>query len=128
MPVHRRLLGNCIDLLLPAPLLRAADAPSLLETTVVRAGPRTVVHLLCFARERRAESFDHRLGRTTGLDIVEDAIPLLEQPLAVKLPEAPRGATLQPHGVALPVAYRDGYAHVQVTLRDGHGMLVFDAQ
>jgi len=128
VPVHRRLLGNCIDLLLPQPLLRAADAPSLLETTVVRAGPRTVVHLLCFARERRAESFDHRLGRTTGLDIVEDAIPLLEQPLAVKLPEAPRGATLQPHGVALPVAYRDGYAHVQVTLRDGHGMLVFDAQ
>lgn len=128
VPVHRRLLGNCIDLLLPQPLLRVADAPSLLETTVVRAGPRTVVHLLCFARERRTESFDHRLGRTTGLDIVEDAIPLLEQRLAVKLPAAPRGAALQPHGVALPVAYRDGYAHVQVTLRDGHGMLVFDAQ
>jgi hypothetical protein len=29
--------------------------------------------------------------------------------------------------VALPVEYRDGYAHVQVTLRDGHGMVVFDA-
>ena len=127
VPVYRRLLGNCIDLLLPEPLLRVADAPSLLETTVVRAGPRTVVHLLCFARERRAESFDHRRGRTTGLDIVEDAIPLLEQRLAVKLPAAPRGAALQPHGVALPVAYRDGYAHVRVTLRDGHGMLVFDA-
>ena len=127
VPVHRRLLGNCIDLLLPEPLLRAADAPSLLETTVVRAGPRTVVHLLCFARERRTESFDHRLGRSTGLDIVEDAIPLLEQRLAVKLPAAPRGAALQPHGVALPVEYRDGYAHVQVTLRDGHGMVVFDA-
>ena len=127
VPVHRRLLGNCIDLLLPQPLLRAADAPSLLETTVVRAGSRTVVHLLCFARERRAESFDHRLGRPLGLDIVEDAIPLLDQSLAVKLPAAPRGAALQPHGVALPVEYRDGYAHVQVTLRDGHGMVVFDA-
>ena len=127
VPVHRRLLGNCIDLLLPEPLLRAADAPSLLETTVVRAGPRTVVHLLCFARERRTESFDHRLGRTTGLDIVEDAIPLLDQRIAVKLPAAPRGAALEPHGVALPVTYRDGYAQVQVTLRDGHGMVVFDA-
>lgn len=116
VPVHRRLLGNCIDLLLPAPLVRAAAAPSLLETTVVRAGSRTVVHLLCFARERRAP----------GLDIVEDAIPLLDQRLAVKLPAAPRSAALQPHGVDLPVAYRDGYAHVQVTLRDGHGMVVFE--
>lgn len=118
VPVHRRLLGNCIDLLLPEPLLRAAGAPSLLETTVVRAGSRTVVHLLCFARERRAE----------GLDIVEDAIPLVDQRLAVKLPAAPRSAALQPHGVALPVTYRGGYAHVQVTLRDGHGMVVFEGQ
>ena len=118
VPVHRRLLGNCIDLLLPQPLLRAAAAPSLLETTVVRAGSRTVVHLLCFARERRAE----------GLDIVEDAIPLIDQRLAVKLPAAPRSAALQPHGVDLPVTYRGGYAHVQVTLRDGHGMVVFEGQ
>ena len=118
VPVHRRLLGNCIDLLLPEPLLRAAGAPSLLETTVVRAGSRTVVHLLCFARERRAE----------GLDVVEDAIPLVDQRLAVKLPAAPRGAALQPHGVALPVTYRGGYAEVRVTLRDGHGMVVFEGQ
>ena len=127
VPVHRRMLGNCIDLLMPEPLVRAADAPSLLETTVVRAGTRTVVHLLCFARERRAESFDHRLGRPTGLDIVEDPIPLLDQALAVKLAQAPRAAHLQPHGIPLPVAYRDGYAQVQVTLPDGHGMVVFDA-
>ena len=59
---------------------------------------------------------------------MEDAIPLLEQRLAVKLPAAPRGAALQPHGVGLPMEYRDGYAHVQVTLRDGHGMVVFDAR
>lgn len=128
VPAHRRLLGNCIDLLLPAPLLRAPGAPSLLETSVVRAGTRTVVHLLCFARERRSESFDQPRGRAQGLDIVEDAVPLLDQRLAVKLPAAPRRAALQPHGAALPVEYRAGYAHVRVTLRDGHGMVVFDAQ
>ena len=127
VPVHRRLLGNCIDLLLPDPLLRATDAPSLLETTVVRSGPRTVVHLLCFARERRTDSYDHRAGRSSGLDIVEDAIPLVGQALAVKLPAPPARAHLQPHGVELPVDYRDGYAHVEVTVLDGHGMVVFDA-
>ena len=128
VPVHRRLLGNCIDLLLPEPLLRATAAPSLLETTVVRSGSRTVVHLLCFARERRTDSFDHRTGRSSGLDIVEDAIPLVDQALAVKLPAAPRRAHLEPHGVELPVDYRDGYAHVAVTVPDGHGMVVFDAE
>ena len=128
VPVHRRLLGNCIDLLLPDPLLRATDAPSLLETTVVRSGPRTVVHLLCFARERRTDSYDHRAGRSSGLDIVEDAIPLVGQALAVKLPAPPARAHLQPHGVELPVDYRDGYAHVEVTVLDGHGMVVFDAE
>ncbi len=127
VPVHRRLLGNCIDLLLPEPLVRAADAPSLLETTVVRAGLRTVVHLLCFARERRAESFDQRTGRPSGLDIVEDAFPLVDQALAVKLGAPPMRAHLEPHGVDLPVDYRDGYAHVTVTVPDGHGMVVFDA-
>ena len=127
MPVHRRLLGNCIDLLLPEPLLRATDAPSLLETTVVRSGSRTVVHLLCFARERRTDSYDHRTGRSSGLDIVEDAIPLVGQALAVKLPAPPRRAHLELHGVELPVDYRDSYARVEVTVLDGHGMVVFDA-
>ena len=128
VPAHRRLLGNCIDLLLPEPLVRATDAPSLLETTVVRSGPRTVVHLLCFARERRTDAYDHRAGQSSGLDIVEDAIPLVDQELAVKLPAGPRRAHLQPHGVDLPVDYRDGYAHVTVTVLDGHGMVVFDAE
>ena len=128
VPAHRRLLGNCIDLLLPEPLVCATDAPSLLETTVVRSGPRTVVHLLCFARERRTDAYDHRTGQSAGLDIVEDAIPLVDQELAVQLPGEPRRAHLEPHGVDLPVDYRDGYAHVTVTVLDGHGMVVFDAE
>ena len=53
-------------------------------------------------------------------------MPLVGQELAVKLPSAPARAHLQPHGVALPVDYRAGYAHVTVTVPDGHGMVVFD--
>ena len=36
VPEHRRLIGNCLALLLPRPLVRAPEAPSVLETTVVR--------------------------------------------------------------------------------------------
>jgi hypothetical protein len=113
-PNYRTLLGNCIDLLLPSPLVRALG-PSRLETTVVRKGASTVVHLLSFAPERRAE----------GLDIVEDALPLVDVPVSVRLAKAPRTARLEPHGRDLACEYRDGYAHVSVTLLDGHGMLVF---
>ena len=38
VPEHRRLIGNCLALLLPRPLVRAPEAPSVLETTVVRKG------------------------------------------------------------------------------------------
>ena len=130
VPVHRRLLGNCIDLLLPEPLVRAADPPSLLETTVVRSGPRTVVHLLCFARERRTDSYDHRAGRSSGRAVwtlSKTPFPWSARRWPVKLPAPPARAHLQPHGVELPVDYRDGYAHVEVTVLDGHGMVVFDA-
>ena len=48
VPEHRRLMGNCLALLLPRPLVRAPAAPaapSVLETTVVRKGATTIVHL-----------------------------------------------------------------------------------
>lgn len=113
-PNYKTLLGNCIDLLLPEPLLRDGG-PSKLETTVVRKGESTVVHLLCFSPERRAD----------GLDIVEDAFPLVDMPLSVRLDRAPERVFLAPHEEDLPFEYRDGRAHVRVTMTEGHRMVVF---
>ena len=113
VPEHRRLIGNCLALLLPRPLVRAPDAPSVLETTVMKKGAATIVHLLSFVRERRGE-----------LDIVEDAMPLVDQPISIRTDRPPKRVELAPHGERLDHEYRDGYATVRVTLRDGHGMLV----
>ena len=114
-PNYRVLLGNCIDLLLPHPLIRD-EGPTKLETTVVRKGRRTVVHLLSFCPERRAE----------GLDIVEDPLPLVDMPISVKLPRKPKRAYLAPAETELEFDYADGYAHAKVTVLDGHAMLVFE--
>ena len=114
-PNYRVLLGNCIDLLLPEPLIRD-QAPSKLETTVVRKGKRVIVHLLSFNPERRADN----------LDVVEEALPLVDAPISVKTGFEPRSVTLQPHGTELEFSYADGYANVAVTLLDGHGMIVFE--
>ena len=113
VPEHRRLIGNCLALLLPRPLVRAPEAPSVLETTVLRKGAATIVHLLSFVRERRGD-----------LDIVEDAMPLVDLPIFIRMDRPPKHVELAPHGERLDHEYRDGYVTVRVTLRDGHGMLV----
>ena len=90
--------------------------PAHLESTVVRRGRSTVVHLISYCPVRRTE----------GLDIVEDPSPLVDLPLSVRLPRKPKRALLAPDGVELPFTYSDGYAHVSVTVPDGHAMVVFE--
>jgi hypothetical protein len=107
------LLGNCIDLLLPEPLIRD-EGPSKLETTVVRKGDSLVVHLLSFNPERRAD----------GLDIVEDPLPIVDMPIAVKTDKEPRRVFLAPNERNLLFEYRNGYVHTKVTVLDGHALLV----
>ena len=114
VPEHRRLIGNCLALLLPRPLVRAPAAPaapSVLETTVVRKGAVTIVHLLSFAPERRGE-----------LDIVEEALPLVELPISIRTDRPPKRVELAPHGERLDHEYLDGYVTVRVTVRESHGM------
>lgn len=112
---YRQILGNCIARLLPEPLVRDSG-PAHLEATVVQKDGRIVVHLISFCPVRKVE----------GLDIVEDAFPLVDMPLSVKLPQAPRRVFLAPSGEELPFEYRDGRAHVKVTCLDGHTMVVFE--
>ncbi|MBV9468280.1 MAG: alpha-L-fucosidase [Abitibacteriaceae bacterium] len=114
-PNYRILLDNCIRLLLPQPLLKTGG-PTKLETTVMRKGNSMVVHLLSFSPERRAE----------GLDIVEDAIPLVDVPVAVKVAKPPKRVFLAPPERDLLFTYEDGYVHTQVTVLDGHALLVIN--
>ena len=72
-PYYRTLLGNCIRLLLPDPLVRN-NGPSKLEITVAETDNRMILHLLSFYPERRADD----------LDIVEDSVPVVDLRLSVK--------------------------------------------
>jgi len=116
-PDYRILLGNCIDLLLPEPLVKC-EGSSRLETTVMRGQGRTIVHLLSFCPERRAE----------GLDIVEDPFPVVDTPISVKSESPPHRVYLAPDEEELAFSYENGYVHTRVTVLDGHGMLVIEQQ
>jgi hypothetical protein len=115
-PNYRTLLCNCIELLLPEPLIRD-KGPTKLETTIVRKGNATVVHLLSFCPERRAENFD----------TVEDALPIVDMPIAVKTDSNPQRVFLAPNERDLPFEYLDGYVHTNVTVLDGHALLVIQS-
>lgn len=113
--VYRKLIGNCIDLLLPEPLIRD-DGPSHLETTVVRKGHMTIVHLLSYIAQNRADK----------LEIIEDAFPLVGMSLSLRLAKRPNRVSLQPDNIPLNFNYNEGYATVEITEDKGHTMVLFE--
>ena len=82
---YRQLIGECLDRLLPAPLLRTGG-PVHLETSVVETDRATVVHLLSFVPARLARD----------LDLVYDPFPLVDVEVSLRLATAPTGVSLQP--------------------------------
>lgn len=112
---HRLLVGKLLDLLLPEPLLKV-DGPTGLETSVMRQARRTIVHLLFYTPERRAQN----------LDLVEDIIPLYRLNLSLRLPTAPRKVYLAPEQTPLTFAYQNGRVELTVPEVNGHAMIVME--
>jgi hypothetical protein len=112
---YRQLVGECLDRLVPAPLLRTSG-PVHLETSVVETDRATSVHLLSFVPARLAHD----------LDLVYDPFPIVDLDVALRLETAPTRVTLQPRGEELSSSYEDGYASTRATVLDGHAVLVFE--
>jgi hypothetical protein len=113
---YRRLVQTLLERLLPAPLARL-EAPSGVEIVVNRQGSaRTVVHLLFYPSERRAED----------LDLIEDILPLYNLKFAIKLAQPPAKAYLAPQGTPLPFDYHSGYVHLTLPELPGHAMVVLE--
>jgi hypothetical protein len=112
---YRQLVGECLDRLVPNPLLRTSG-PVHLETSVVETDRATAVHLLSFVPARLARD----------LDLVYDPFPLVDVEVALRLEAAPTRVTLQPGGEELGSSYEDGYASTRATVLDGHAVLVFE--
>jgi hypothetical protein len=112
---YRLLVRNILDRLLPEPLLRLG-APTSAEATVLRQKGRTIVHVLQYSPERRAQD----------LDLIEDIVPIFNVPVSLKLAARPRCVYLAPGREALPFRYAGGRAEVTLPEVRGHGMLVFE--
>src|SRR5690606_11970339 len=84
---YRLLVRNIVDQLIDQPLVRV-EGPATLETTLMRQRRRTIVHVLHYLPQRRAQQ----------LDIVEDVIPLRDVAVSVKLSAKPKNVRLAPQG------------------------------
>jgi hypothetical protein len=120
-----RLLARCVGRLLPEPLLRVSG-PAHLETSVADSPTARVVHLLSFLPSRQAEAVNPRTGLLEGIDLVNDAFPLVDVDVSVRLENPPKAVSLQPHAVPLDWKHADGRLRTTVSVPDGHGMIVIE--
>lgn len=113
----RQLFGAVLARLLPRPLVRS-NAPTHVELSVTRGGGRTVVHVLSYVPQRR----------TPGLDIVEEASPLVGVRVALRWdqPRPPTRVTRQPVNEALGFQVTDGYVTFELTSTAGHDLIVLE--
>ncbi|NLC58722.1 MAG: beta-galactosidase [Armatimonadetes bacterium] len=113
---YKLMVLNALARLLPNPLVQT-DAPTTTHLTVNRqpAERRSVLHLLHYIPERRAE----------GIDTIEDVIPLYNVAVALRTDQEPARVYLAPSGQEIPCRYEDGYARVVVPEVRGHQMVVF---
>jgi hypothetical protein len=113
---YRQLVERCIDLLMPHRLVRV-DAPSSAEVTVTRQKrSRTIIHILYFPAERRAE----------GMDIAEDIVPLHAVHVSLLSPHAPKRISCQPSGAHVPFTYDGERVRMVVPSVEGHQMVVVE--
>jgi hypothetical protein len=112
---YKLLVSNCLRRLLPDPLIRA-ELPSTAEASLTEQSGKKIVHLLHYPATRRAPD----------LDIVEEAIPLANVKVGVRMDKEPSRVYLAPQRMSLRFAFDGKYAETVVPLVEGHQMVVFE--
>lgn len=114
-PVYRLILQECIQRLLPRPLLRVSHFPVQGEATVLRRGQQFIVHLLYYPISSK--------GR---MDMVEDCIPVTDVEVGLKTPFPPKEVRTVPESESLAFRYDSEYVYFVVPRVKGHQMIVVE--
>lgn len=115
---YKQLLLNALSLLLPeVDRSVRATAPSTAEFTLNRQAAQncTVLHALHYIPIRRADRFD----------VIEEAIPIFDVAVWVKLEKKPSYVSLEPQGEPLAFIWDGTHAGVTIPHVKGHQMVVF---
>lgn len=117
--IYKKLVKNCIDLLLDNPLV-VSNLPSTARVTVnlqrLEGRQRKIVHILHYIPERRCKS----------IDIIEDVIPIYNVRLRVKTDTPPVRCYLAPEMKEIDFMYNNGYTEFTVQEVRGYQIVVLE--
>ena len=108
--VHKQLIHNCLQRLIPRPRIGAHNLPSTAVVTVRKQDADLIVHLLHYVPQRR--------GRT--LDVIEDVLPLSGVRLQVAAAQRPSSVRRVPEMKDVAWQWRDGYVDIEVSTVNGY--------
>jgi Hypothetical glycosyl hydrolase 6 len=111
----RELARTLIARLHPVPLVSGRIA-SHAEVTLTRQKNRTIVHVLSYAPQRR----------TPSLDLVEEATPLVDVTLNVRVGRTVASVTQHPVGKSLAFNVADGVMSFTFSSDQGHDVIVIE--
>uniref|UniRef100_A0A7V4WKE8 Beta-galactosidase n=1 Tax=Candidatus Caldatribacterium saccharofermentans TaxID=1454753 RepID=A0A7V4WKE8_9BACT len=111
-PVYRLILQECLQRLLPNPLLRVSNFPIQGEATVLKREDQLVLHLLYYP-----------MGSKGRIDMVEDCIPITGVEVALRTPFSPKEVRTVPELENLSFEYDGKYVYFVVPQVKGHQMV-----
>lgn len=113
---HKLLVRNCLRRLLPDPLIKA-ELPSTAEASLTEQPGKRIMHLLHYPATRRAPD----------LDIVEEAIPLANVRVWLRMDKQPSRVYIAPQRLSLKFTFDGEYAETIIPSVEGHQMVVFES-
>jgi hypothetical protein len=114
-PVYRKVVGGCIDRLLPFPLVRVSNFPVSGEITVLRKESSLLLHLLYFLIAGKGE-----------LQVVEDLIPLQDVRISLRVDFNVERVKCIPEDQILPFQQDGKYISFTVPKIEGHQMVIVE--
>ena len=111
----KQLALNCLDLLLPEPMVKT-NLPTTAQVTVTRQGARRMIHIIHYIPERRA----------TGIDTIQDIIPLHDVKVSLKSDAEPTRVYIAPSGDELEWELADEHVQVCVPKVEGYAVVVLE--
>jgi hypothetical protein len=108
--VHKQVIGNCLQRLLPEPRVGAHNLPSTAIVTVRQQQNDLIVHLLHYVHQRRGAI----------LDIIEDVIPLHDVQVSIRADRQPTAVQLVPEMQPVNWTYAAGYVQLQIPKVNGY--------
>ncbi len=109
--VHKQVIANCLQRLLPRPRIGKNNLPSTAIVTVrQRANGNLVVHVLHYVHQRR--------GKT--LDIIEDILPLHDARLCLRTDVQAKAVRLAPENLPLSWEWQEGYISFTIPEVNGY--------